>query len=200
MPNRSTLRAAPPSGEPPKPRKSWHIEGGDEWAEYAACFNHKVLSPEAWHAVANGPPTGDGARAIFTCRQICPVQPNCLAEYARNGTPGTAFETIAGGGWFSARGKFYAPPDGLMNIAEAAACLGLEVNKALRILRDHAVTAPGRMSRLRNWYSAEFVKELARNLGMEHGTMRAAEHHHLHREPLCTPCSRAWNMEENVAA
>lgn len=94
-----------------------------------ACYENPILGPDAWADVENKRPVRDGAKASLICRFACAVRHEC--PFGERGT-----EIIAnGGGWFGADGKFIKPPDDMLEVNQAAAYVGLQLDYFQSLIR-----------------------------------------------------------------
>jgi len=149
------------------------------WLDRAACRDHPVLSPDAWFEVINAAPKGQGAEAMMVCRYVCPVMNECRANYQ-------GIEAIAGGGWFDAKGQFYEPDEDLLDANQAAAYLGVRVDRVRRIMGGALPIAAHKRGRA--WFRLEDVHSISKRYGPPHGSMLAYRLHELKGEQPCPMC------------
>lgn len=159
----------------------------------AACVRHPFLGPDAWASVRNKRPIGDGAKAALICQFSCPIRDQCPF----NGVEGA--EIIISNGWYISNGSFITPPEGTLEIHQAAAFLGLrpEYFKGLvRTLRITGIKGPASLI----FYYMEDLWKIAEHHGPGHGTAARYEVHILRGEEPCAVCVRARNLEAEGAS
>lgn len=159
-----------------------------------ACFQHPMLGRDAWHQVHARHPINDGAKASLVCQFACTIRDQCPFMVWGEGS-----ETIAGGGWFTARGQFVKPPDGMLEMHQAAAYVGVKFEYFYMIVREAGIKPTRGPSSLYYMHMTD-VEFLAANHGPKHGSGPRYDLHLLRGEVPCTQCRVARRMEVQDAS
>lgn len=145
-----------------------------------ACFKHPFLSPDAWADVESARLTEQSGMASMVCLFLCKVRDTCPMH---NGV-----ESVAAGGWYDSSGAFIRPEPGEMEMHQAAAYIGIQVDRLRGICGAQGI------KRTRMWRQMSFlrfsdVQQLAKKYHPEHGTFRALLVHKLRGQPNCSFCT-----------
>lgn len=158
----------------------------------AACVRHPFLGPDAWSSVRIKRPVGDGAKAALVCQFACPIRDRCPFI----GVEGN--EIIVSRGWYISNGSFITPPEGTLEIHQAAAFLGLRpeyLQELVRALRIQGIKGPAYLI----FYQMDDLWKIAEHHGPKHGTAARYEVHLLRGEEPCARCVQARNLEAESA-
>lgn len=151
-----------------------------DWEDDAACANHPILPKNAWLAVDDGYPVGEGCEALLVCRTQCPVVNECQAWYRGK-------DVVAGGGWFGSNGRFRGLDRDLLDVHQIAAYVGVSPS-TVRYWSGTARLRSVKQEGGRSWFRMEDAKRLALNHGPKHGRVAARRLHALRGEDPCDLC------------
>lgn len=144
-----------------------------------ACVDHPQLPSDAWHDLDSSKPMGRGARAALVCRFSCPVRHECPVP--------PSMETICGAGWWDRQGNLMPFEDGLIEMNQAAAYVGLTNQAFLSLAKYSGVSFVAKVRHLR-FFDLTQIKELASKHGPPCGTATKLALHEMRGDGPCQRC------------